>query len=263
MKMLEGKVAIVTGGASGVGVGSARTLARHGAAVLVADLNGDGAAQIAEEIRGAGGRSVGVEVDVTDEAQVAAMVATALGELGGLDVLHNNAALTAHDVLARDGEIAEADAELWRRTLDVNVIGYVLCAKRALPAMVERGSGVIVNTTSGTAFQSERTRPAYGTSKAAIVGLTRNIATQYGSRGIRCVALALGLVGTPALKANIPPAVTARFLRHQLVPRLAEPEDVGEVVAFVASDRAAMITGTTLAVDGGFSTHTPNYADEA
>src|SRR5207245_3575652 len=120
---------------------------------------------------------------------------------------------------------------------------------------------VIVNTASGTGVQAEFSRPAYGTSKAAIIGLTRNLATQYGRQGIRCVGLALGIVGTPALKANLPEALQQRLVAHQLVPRLIEPEDVAEAVAFLASDAARMITGTTIMLDGGFSAHVPTYAD--
>jgi NAD(P)-dependent dehydrogenase (short-subunit alcohol dehydrogenase family) len=259
---LQNRVAIVTGAASGIGAATARILARDGAAVVVADLNGPGAEAVARQIRAAGHEAAPAEADVTKEDQVASMVATAVREFGGLDILHSNAALQAPDVMARDTAITDIDPELWDRVMRVNLRGYVLGAKHAIPAMLDRGGGVILHTTSGTGLQGELARPAYGTSKAAIIGFTRNVATQYGKLGIRCVALALGLVATEGLRANMPPPAQEMMLRHHLTTRLAEPEDIGEVVSFLASDRAAFITGCTIPVDGGFSAHTASYADE-
>jgi NAD(P)-dependent dehydrogenase (short-subunit alcohol dehydrogenase family) len=256
------KVAIVTGAASGVGAASAQTLAARGAAVVVADIDASGAERVAEAIRTAGGRAIASVVDVAEEAQVAAMVETARREFGGVDVLHNNAALLMPEVMGADGPLTEADPLLWERVLRVNLIGYMLGAKHVIPLMIARGGGVIINTASGTGLQGELLRPAYGTSKAAIMGFTRNVATQYGKQGIRCVALALGLVLTEGMKAALPAEAQAGFVRHQLTPTLAEPGDVAEIVAFLASGRAALITGTTIVADGGFSAHTPTYADE-
>jgi NAD(P)-dependent dehydrogenase (short-subunit alcohol dehydrogenase family) len=259
---LQNKVAIVTGAASGIGAATARILAREGAAVVVADLNGPGAEATTKQIEATGGRAVAVAVDVAEEEQVAAMVATAVREFGGLDILHSNAALQSPEVMARDLAITDIDADLWDRVMRVNLRGYVLGAKHAIPTMLARGGGVIVHTASGTGLQGELARPAYGTSKAAVIGFTRNVATQYGKQGIRCVALALGLVATEGLKANLPRPAQEMMLGHHLTPRLGEPEDIGEVVSFLASDRAAYITGCTIPVDGGFSAHTASYADE-
>jgi NAD(P)-dependent dehydrogenase (short-subunit alcohol dehydrogenase family) len=259
---LQEKVAIVTGAASGIGAATARVLAREGAAVVVADINGPGAEAVAKQIGGTGGRAAAVTVDVAEEDQVAAMVAAAVSEFGGLDILHSNAALQDPAVMARDMAITDIDADLWDRVLRVNLRGYVLGAKHAVPAMLARGGGVIIHTTSGTGLQGELVRPAYGTSKAAVIGFTRNVATQYGKQGIRCVALALGLVATEGLRANLPQPAQEMMLGHHLTTRLAEPEDIAEVVSFLASDRAAFITGCTIPVDGGFSAHTASYADE-
>lgn len=262
MRDYENKVAVITGAGAGVGAATARLLAARGASVVVADIDGERAAATVQQIVADGGAAVASTTDVADEQQVAAMIETACREFGGLDLLHNNAALLNADVIGRDGAITDADADLWDRVLHVNLVGYVLGAKHAIPVMIERGGGVIVNTTSGTGVQAELSRPAYGTSKAAIIGLTRNIATQYGRQGIRCVALALGLVGTPGLREALPEPALAMFMRHFPIARLIEPEEVAEAVAFVASERAAMITGATIPIDGGFSVHTPTFADE-
>ncbi|MGX1675507.1 SDR family NAD(P)-dependent oxidoreductase [Streptomyces sp. NPDC055400] len=262
MAELDNKVAIVTGGASGVGAATASVLAREGAAVVVADINASGAEAVAKQIQASGGRAAAAAVDVTEDDQVAAMVATAVREFGRLDVLHNNAFLSSPDVMAKDAAITDIDPDLWDRVLRVNLRGYALGSKHAIPAMLADGGGVIINTTSGTGLLGELSRPAYGTSKAAIVGLTRNIAAQYGKQGIRSVAMALGLVTTEGLKANMPAAAQEMMLDHHLTTRLAAPEDIAEVVSFLASDRASFITGCTIPVDGGATSHIASYADE-
>jgi NAD(P)-dependent dehydrogenase (short-subunit alcohol dehydrogenase family) len=262
MGRFEGKVAVITGAAGGIGSATARTLAGEGAAVVVADINGAGAAAVAEALVANGYAAVSVVVDVEQEHEIAGMIDVAVAEFGGVDVLHNNAALTAPDVIMADAQVTEIDADLWDRTMRTNLRGYALGAKYAIPRMLERGAGAIVNMSSGTGIQAEFTRTAYATSKAAIVGLTRNIATQYGHRGIRCNAIAPGLIMTNTLKANMPPEVLERFKRHFLTPYLGEPEDIANAVAFLASDDARFITGITLSVDGGVSMHTPMYVDE-
>ncbi|QKW36721.1 glucose 1-dehydrogenase [Actinomadura sp. NAK00032] len=262
MRELRGKVAIVTGAASGIGAATARILAREGAAVVVADINGPGADEVAGKIAAGGGRAVPAAVDVGEPDQVAAMVDTAVREFGGLDVLHSNASLLDPRVLGRDLEIADLDPDVWDRVMRVNLRGYMLGAKYAIPPMLSRGGGVIVHTSSVTGLQSEYRRSAYSTSKAAIIGFTRAVATQYGKEGIRCVAVAPGLVLTEGLTSNMPAPVRDMSLAHHLTPRLGEPDDIGELVSFLASDRAAFITGCTVPIDGGLSAHVAAYADE-
>jgi NAD(P)-dependent dehydrogenase (short-subunit alcohol dehydrogenase family) len=262
MSALDGKIALVTGAASGIGAQTATLLAERGAAVVLVDVDAEHLEQVAQSIDAKGGRAKAVVADVTEENQIANAVSTAASVFGGLDILHNNAALQTPEVMGSDGFIADADLSLWHKVLGVNLLGYVGMAKHSIPLMLERGGGVIINTSSGTGVQAELMRPAYGTSKAAIIGLTRNLAAQYGKQGIRCVSLVLGLVATPALRANMPEQVLEGFLRHQLTTRLTEPRDVAEVVAFLASDAAVAITGTSITIDAGFSAHTPSYADE-
>ena len=135
-------------------------------------------------------------------------------------------------------------------------------AKHVIPVMLEGGGGVIVNTASGAGMQAEVVRAAYGTSKAAVIGFTRNVATQYGKLGIRCVAVVPGLTMTKTVAANMPPPMIEMMRRHHLTPEIATPEDIANAIVFLASDRAAFITGSVIPVDGGFSVHSPSYADE-
>jgi NAD(P)-dependent dehydrogenase (short-subunit alcohol dehydrogenase family) len=127
--------------------------------------------------------------------------------------------------------------------------------------MLEQGAGVIINTASAAGLHAS-SHPAYGVSKAAVIGFTRNVATLYGKRGIRCVGIAPGLVMTPAAEANVSKQVQKIMLRHHLTPRLGRPEDIANAVVFLASDRAGFVTGVTIPVDGGFSAHSPTYAEE-
>jgi NAD(P)-dependent dehydrogenase (short-subunit alcohol dehydrogenase family) len=259
--VLAGRVAIVTGAASGIGRASALALAREGAAVLVADLDAAGAARVAAEIVAAGGRGTAQRTDVSDPASVAAMVEAAVGELGGLHVLHNNAAASDPATIGADGEVADLDLAVWERTLAVNLRGPMLGCKCAIPRMLERGGGSIVNTSSASGLVGDLARAAYGVSKAGLDALTRYVATQYGKRGIRCNSIAPGVIATPALEANVPREELAIYERSHLTPRLGCPEDVAAAVVFLASDAAAFITGQTLCVDGGLLAHHPTVAE--
>ena len=254
---LEGRIAIVTGAASGIGRATALALAAEGAAVLVADVDEGGAVAVAEEIARRGGRASAQRADVAEERSVAAMVAAAVERYGGLDILHNNAAAVDSALMSRDGEITTMEVEVWQRTLAVNLLGPALGCKHAIPRLLERGGGAIVNTSSAAGKVGDLTRSAYGASKAALESLTRHVATQYGKRGIRCNAIAPGVIATPALAAHVPPAQLALYERSHLTPRLGRPEDVAAAVVFLASDDGAFVTGQTLRVDGGLLAHHP------
>src|SRR4051794_12387672 len=262
MSELEGKVAFVTGGGSGIGEATARAFAAAGASVVVAAQHEANAKLVTDSIAAGGGKALPVGFDTSVEAQVAEAVDAAVRAFGGIDILHNNAAITGVGFMMRDGMIHELDVELWDQTMAVNLRGYMLCTKHCLPHMLARGGGVVVNTASGAGLQAELVRSAYGTSKAAVIGFTRNVATQYGKQGIRCVAVVPGLVMTPTVAANMPPPMIAMMQRHHLTPGIPVPQDVADAVLFLASDRASFITGIAVPVDGGFGIHSPSYADE-
>jgi NAD(P)-dependent dehydrogenase (short-subunit alcohol dehydrogenase family) len=268
MASLEGKVAIVTGSARGIGERCVRTLAERGAAVVVADLNGPLAETVAADLRSRGCRAIATTTDIGKERDIEAMVDAAVREFGQVDILHNNAAMLDPVLHSRDREIANIDADLFELTLRVNVIGYTLAVKHVVPHMVEQGGGVIINTSSVTGQLAEAIRPMYGISKAAIYGLTRNVAVQYGKRGIRCVGVSPGHILTPGGHENAqarhekPAEHDANHNKHELLPRMGQPEDIAYLVAFLASDEASWITGITIAVDGGFTAHFPSWADK-
>jgi NAD(P)-dependent dehydrogenase (short-subunit alcohol dehydrogenase family) len=252
---MDGKVAIVTGGAGGIGAATARLLTARGARVAVADIAFERAEALAAELPGA----LAIHLDLEDEASTEAMVAQTVAHYGRLDVLHNNAALLGPDIAANDGDVEHMGTELWDRTYRVNVRGTMVACRAALPHLRE-SKGNIVNTVSNLALQGHLIQAAYASSKAAIIQLTRSIAASHGIHGVRCNAVAPGMTVTPALKEAFPPALMKAVADETLRDQLGDPEDIAEAVAFLASDAARNITGQVLVADGGAASHVPGIS---
>jgi NAD(P)-dependent dehydrogenase (short-subunit alcohol dehydrogenase family) len=250
-----GKVAIVTGGAGGIGGTVSRALAAQGAQVVVADMDDTGAERVADEIATAGGDGLAVPVDLGDEKQVVALIAATVDRFGGVDILDNNAALTAADVLARDTNVTDMDVDVWDTMMAINLRSQMLTCKHAVPHMIERGGGAIVNMSSGAALTGDLIRTAYSVSKAGISTLTKSLATQYGRQGVRVNAVVPGLILTEPVRAQIPPAMLESYSSSLLTPFVGEPQDVADLVSFLVSSEARYITGQSICIDGGMSSH--------
>ncbi|MSO79145.1 MAG: glucose 1-dehydrogenase [Acidimicrobiia bacterium] len=263
MDRFEGKVAIVTGGAGAIGRATALRLASEGASVTVADLDTDRAEGVVAEITAAGGTARAQPVDVSDPDAVERMVGDTVGAFGGLDVLHNNAAAISLNMT--DQDVVTMELDTWNTVLAVNLTGPMLGCRFAIPAMLERGGGAIVNTASAAAFYGSTSLAAYGTSKAGVVALTKYVATAYGDRNIRCNAIAPGVVVAKDAQDALggPMGDTLRrYTKSHLVGRLGYPEEIAAAVAYLASDEAAFVTGECLRVDGGMTAHSPSHGAE-
>jgi NAD(P)-dependent dehydrogenase (short-subunit alcohol dehydrogenase family) len=260
MTSLSGKIAIVTGGASGIGRSSCELIAARGAAVAVADLNLALANEAADAITAAGGRAIAIEVDVRDEAQVARMVADTVAAFGGVDLLDNVVSYNTPEQSGSDGELHLMDIAIWNRAQEVNLRGPMLAAKYAIPEMLKRGGGAIVNISSTAGILALGAVPAYAASKAGVHSLSQSIATAYGKRNIRCNTVAPGFIDTPTTR-NMGDRFFQMTLDNNVLPYLGQPQDIAEATAFLLSDAARYITGQLLPVDGGQTIHLPVVAD--
>jgi NAD(P)-dependent dehydrogenase (short-subunit alcohol dehydrogenase family) len=248
---LEGLVAIVTGAGNGIGAETSRLLARRGARVVVADIDSAAGGSTVDEIVATGGSAILSVADISAQDQVEATFAAAHEAYGRLDVLVNNAA--ALNLIAGDRLAAELDLENAKRTFEVNVAGVMAMTRAALRTMVPQRSGSIINFSSASSMGGEFGLTAYGASKAAVNQYTRAVATQYGRYGIRCNAIAPGLVNSKS--GRVTPERLEKYRRHHVTPDIGKPSDVAEVVAFFASEASSFVTGQVLAVDGGATAH--------
>jgi NAD(P)-dependent dehydrogenase (short-subunit alcohol dehydrogenase family) len=251
MRDLTDKIIVVCGGGSGIGAATAARLGDEGARVVVGDLDAVGAKNTAARITDAGGVGIGVEFDLAEDDSVAALIGRAVDEWGTVHGLFNCGADVSPDTIGRDVDLMEADFAVWRRTMEVNWMGFARSARAVIPLLLEQGGGAIVNTASGAAFSGEPTRPAYAASKAAINTLTRHIATKWGKAGIRCNSVSPGTVLSETLLRTVPAERRSMMLERTRSPRLGEPSDIAAAVAFLLSDDAEWINGQVWTVDGG------------
>jgi NAD(P)-dependent dehydrogenase (short-subunit alcohol dehydrogenase family) len=228
--------------------------------VVVADIRVEAAEETAALVESAGGHGLAWLVDVSDEVSVAALMAGVADRFGRLDVLDNNAALLTPDIHGRDIALEELELEVWDRTFAVNARGTMLCCKHAVPLLRAEGGGAIVNIASVSALLADNVRSAYGSSKAAVVALTRYVATMYGADRIRCNCVAPGLILTETARDALSAGQLEHLHAERILPWAAEPEDIAAVVAWLASDEARCITGQTIVVDGGTTVHRAGHA---
>jgi len=245
---LDGKVVLLSGGASDIGRATALLLAEEGAAVAVGDVAAEAAAAVARDIADGGGRALGLRCDVRDEESVASFVEDAVEAFGGVDCVDHNAAWS-HARL--DTDAIGVDLGVWERAIETTTRGALLLARYAIPAMTERGGGSIVTISSGTSMIGESTRVAYGVSKAALNQLTRHLAVRYGRDGIRANAIAPGFILTATAAANVPAEIQQRLADANPTRRLGTPADIARAVVFLCSDASAYVNGQVLQVDGG------------
>jgi NAD(P)-dependent dehydrogenase (short-subunit alcohol dehydrogenase family) len=254
MKRFEGKVALVTGAGAGIGRAVAHRLGSEGAAVAVVDRDAGGAADTARSVSASGATAVPISADITVLAQVEEAFARVASELGGLDVLVNNAGVV------RYGTVPEFSVEDWDLVIDTNVKGTFLTVKYAVPLMRARGGGAIINTASAQAYASQETVAAYSASKGAILAMTRTLALDHARDGIRVNCICPGSVETPMLRYGAEyfddgdPTVTMQgWGKLHPIGRLIQPDEVASLIAFLASDDASAITGAPYLVDGGLT----------
>lgn len=250
MGMLDNKTAIITGASAGIGHAAARLFAHEGARLVLVARRQDALDRLANDIAAAGGQALTLAGDVTDERVAARAVALALEQFGGLDIAFNNAG-----TLGAMGEVTDIDVAGWRDTLDTNLTSAFHCAKHQIPALLARGKGSLIFTSSFVGHTIGLPgMAAYGASKAALVGLARCLAVDYGARGLRVNVLMPGGTDTEMGQAAAPTPEARAFVEHiHALKRLAEPDEIARAALFLASDAASFMTGTTLFVDGGVS----------
>ena len=248
MTDMTGKVALVTGGSSGIGRATALAFARDGAKVAVADLNIVGGQETASLIAGAGGGACFIEADMGEAASVAAMVEKTVETYGRLDYAHNNAGIEG--VLKRTAEQAEED---WAPVIQINLTGVWLCMKYEIPHMLQQGGGTIVNTASGAGLIGVKRMAAYVASKHGVVGLTKTAALEYAKSGIRINAVCPGVIKTAMVDrvSGNRPDVLDKMIAAEPIGRTGQPEEIAEAVVWLCSDAASFVTGHAMAVDGG------------
>ncbi|SFD81206.1 NAD(P)-dependent dehydrogenase, short-chain alcohol dehydrogenase family [Paenibacillus catalpae] len=248
---LEGKVAVVTGAASGMGKAIAELYAKEGAKVVVSDLNVEGAEAVVAGIKASGGQAIAVKTNVADLNDIHTMIDTAVQEFGTLDILVNNAGIM--DNMAAIGDVED---DRWDLIFDVNTKAVMRAIRKALPIFLEKGKGVIINTASTGGFSGAHAGAAYTASKHAVIGITKNTGFMYAQKGIRCNAIAPGATMTniTASMNNVNEFGASRTKVTQgVIPRIGQPEEIAQVALFLASDESSFVNGIVLAADAGWT----------
>jgi NAD(P)-dependent dehydrogenase (short-subunit alcohol dehydrogenase family) len=256
---LSGKTAIVTGAAGRLGRPAALAFAACGARVVAADIDPAGAETTAAAARAQGAEAIAITVDVSSEASMISLVAAAVSEFGGLDIMFNNAGLVGRE---HGVGLLDLDTAMWDEIIAVNLRGVMLGCREAVKVMLDTG-GAIINTSSDASLAGDIENNAYAAAKSGVNTLTRYVATAFGKNNIRCNAIAPGIHLDP--NVAIAPARQSfydRLTDHCLLPRLGTPGDIANAVVFLASDAAAYITGQVLSIDGGLLGHVPHLADQ-
>jgi NAD(P)-dependent dehydrogenase (short-subunit alcohol dehydrogenase family) len=252
-RRLDGKVAVITGACSGIGLATVRRFVEEGAKVVLGDIDDARGAELVAELDAAQpGATAYVHVDVTDPTEVEALFATAKETFGSVDIAFNNAGISP----PQDDSILDTDLEAWRMVQEVNLTSVYLCCKAALPYMLEQGSGSIINTASFVAVMGAATSQiSYSASKGGVLSMSRELGVQFARQGVRVNALCPGPVNTPLLQELFAKDAerAARRLVHVPMGRFGEPEEMANAVLFLASDESSFITASTFLVDGGIS----------
>lgn len=257
MRGLEGKVAIVTGAAGRIGKAVVRRLVEEGVKVVAADINGDAVKAVADQY---GDMAIACTFDSADEESIKAMMDLAMAHFGKIDILHNNAAYVSLGELGADVGAMDTSLDLWDKTMQVNVRGYLLACRHALPHMIAGGGGSIINMSSGSAVAGDNVRIAYGTSKGAVTTMTMYIAAQHGKQGVRCNSIAPGITADEELR-RLAPQLVALNEKHCLTPWIGHPDDIASLVSFLGSEESRYITGQNILIDGGLLSHAPQMVD--
>ena len=246
---LENKVALITGGSSGIGQAAARLFAREGAKVVIADVDAEGGEKTADAIRQAGGHAHFVPADISKAAEVEALIGAVVERHGRLDCAYNNAGILGEIV-----PLVDHSEEAWDRTLDVNLKGTWLCMKYEIPQMLKQGSGAIVNTTATAAIKGSPHRSAYAASKAGIIAITKSAAMEYAEHGLRINVICPSHTRSHMLEQffELRPELEASFIASAPMARIAAPEEVAEGALWLCSDASSFVTGHVLAVEGGY-----------
>lgn len=252
MGRIQDKVAVITGGASGIGLAAAKLFAAEGAKVVIGDLKPEQAEAAAAEITADGGTAIGLAVDAMDEASLTGLVDTAVERFGALHIMCNH---VGGSNPRKDLDLLRLDMDEFDRTMKLNVRSTVVGSRAALPHIIAAGGGSIINTASVGGLSGDFLQVSYGTAKAAVIRLTEYVATQYGAQNVRCNSIAPGAIMTPALRDNLPEEAIESIRGHNALPYIGAADDIAQAMLYLASEESRYVTGQCLVVDGGMSSH--------